>query len=103
MIEPKIAGSSPVGGVFFSFFFSFFFHPCIKNATYSFLSRSGTLKKKLQFNTKKKKVKSGVRITSLFLLYAIAGHNKTAIKITNTYSDDQLVIYIFKRQTQQKQ
>ena len=52
MIEPKIAGSSPVGGVFFSFFF-FFFHPCIKNATYGFLSRSGTLKKKLQFNIKK--------------------------------------------------
>ena len=38
-----------------------------------------------------------------FLLYSIAGHNNTAIKITNTYSDDQLVIYIFKRQTQQKQ
>ena len=56
--EPKIAGSSPVGGVFFFFFF-FFFHPRIKNATYGFLSRSGTLKKK-NFNSiskKKKKVK----------------------------------------------
>ena len=45
----------------------------------------------------------GLGSTSLFLLYSIAGHNNTAIKITNTYSDDQLVIYIFKRQTQQKQ
>ena len=89
---------------FFFFSFFFFFHPCIKNATYGFLSRSGTFKKtSIQYQKKKKKVKSGVRITSLFLLYAIAGHNNTAIKITNTYSDDQLVIYIFKRQTQQKQ
>ena len=102
MIEPKIAGSSPVGGVFFSFFFFFFFHPCIKNATYGFLSRRGTFKK-TSIQYQKKKVKSGVRITSLFLLYSIAGHNNTAIKITNTYSDDQLVIYVFKRQTQQKQ
>ena len=63
------------------------------------------LLKKLQFNIKKKKKMSnkGLGSTSLFLLYSIAGHNNTAIKITNTYSDDQLVIYIFKRQTQQKQ
>ena len=54
MIEPKIAGSSPVGGVFFFFFF-FFFHPCIKNATYGFLSRSGTLKKNFNSISKKKK------------------------------------------------
>ena len=57
MIEPKIAGSSPVGGVFFFFFF-FFFHPRIKNATYSFLSRSRTFKKtSIQYRKKKKKVK----------------------------------------------
>ena len=62
------------------------------------------LLKKLQFNIKKKKMSNkGLGSTSLFLLYSIAGHNNTAIKITNTYSDDQLVIYIFKRQTQQKQ
>ena len=45
MIEPKIAGSSPVGGVFFFFFFFSFFHPYIKNATHGFLSRSRTFKK----------------------------------------------------------
>ena len=60
------------------------------------------LLRKLQFNNKKMSNK-GLGCTSLFLLYSIAGHNNTAIKITNTYSDDQLVIYIFKRQTQQKQ
>ena len=53
-IEPKIAGSSPVGGVLFFLFF-FFFHPRIKNATYSFLSRSGTLKKNFNSISKKKK------------------------------------------------
>ena len=63
------------------------------------------LLKKLQFNTKKKKKKSnqGLGLRHHFLLYSIAGHNNTAIKITNTYSDDQLVIHIFKRQTEQKQ
>ena len=40
---------------------------------------------------------------SSFLLYSIGGHNNTAIKISNTYSDDQLFISIFKRQTEQKQ
>ena len=58
--KPKIAGSSPVGGVFFFFFF-FFFHPRIKNATYSFLSRSGTFKKKTSIQYQKKKKKSQIR------------------------------------------
>ena len=102
MIEPKIAGSSPVGGVFFFFFFFFSFTLVLKMLHIVFFLEV-VLLKKLQFNTKKKKSNKGLGSTSLFLLYSIAGHNNTAIKITNTYSDDQLVIYIFKRQTQQKQ
>ena len=101
VVSRRLRVRVPSEVLFFSFFF-FFFHPCIKNATYSFLSGSGTFKK-TSIQYQKKKSNKGLGSTSLFLLYSIAGHNNTAIKITNTYSDDQLVIYIFKRQTQQKQ
>ena len=63
--EPKIAGSSPVGGVFFFFFF-FFFHPCIKNATYGFLSRSRTLKKTSIQYQKKTKSNQGLGLRHYF-------------------------------------
>ena len=107
-IEPKIAGSSPVGGVFLFFFLLFFFTLVLKMLHTVFFLEV-VLLKTLQFNTKKIKTLSNkgcdnnLGSTSSFLLYSIGGHNNTAIKITNTYSDDQLVIYIFKRQTEQKQ
>lgn len=77
---------------FFSFFLLlfFFFHPYIKNATYSFLSRSRTFKK-IPKKINKQLSKGGdnnLGFTSSFLLYSIGGHNNTAVKITNTYSDD---------------
>ena len=63
-IEPKIAGSSPVGGVFFfSFFFSF---TLVLKMLHMVFFLEEVLLKKLQFNTKKKKSNQGLGLRHYF-------------------------------------
>ena len=69
-IEPKIAGSSPVGGVFFFLFFFFSFTLVLKMLHIVFFLEV-VLLKKLQFNTKKKKKRSNKGLGLRHYFYCI--------------------------------